>query len=212
MNSTLRDLSSLHSLDVRVANHPDDSGVSFDLMIADKKGKSAKLLTSLTSIESFPWSGNVYPRIQARTLRGSIQSVKSKVDLKQIAAVILVSKSASGHVWIVDIAASQALIQMPTDLNLPELSLETATVMETDGFKRYTLKILSDRPLTSRASVWIESLSNGFENRAGYQLDLVPSSSTVAGQIVVEHAGDYMFSSPNFYQFYLVAVKGVITA
>jgi hypothetical protein len=205
--TALRDLTTLDSLDVRIANDPDRSGVRFDLVVADQSGRNATLSTNVTTIEGWPGQDNL-DRVHARTLRGSLASVRSKVNLGNIVYVFLVARSATGRVWVLDIAASQARIQTPVVLNLPKLSIQDVEVTETDGFKRYTLNIIADRPLTTNAAVWVQPFYG-----TGYQLNLVPSgTSTVVGQITYDFVGDDIFSTFFFSKgFYLEAVRGIVT-
>jgi hypothetical protein len=210
-----RDLSSLNSLDVRIINDPfTSSDVRFDLMVVDDRGRNATLLTNLTKIERFPAPLDS-SRVQARTLRGSLASVRSKVNLGRIASVILFSRSATGRVWVLDVAASQARIQVPAVLNLPKLSLESAVVLESDGPQQFALQIVSDRPLTSAGSVWVDRPYSYYYNfynlPSGYQLDFVPSKSTVVGEIMIDHVGDDIFSFDVTHDFFLEAIKGVVT-
>jgi hypothetical protein len=199
----LRNLTMLDSLDVRIANNVGSSGLSFHLLVADQSGRNATLSTNLTTIESFD-------RIHARTLRGSLASVRSKVNLGNIVNIFLVAQSATGRVWVLDIAASQARIQMPVVLNLPKLSIETKTFVEADGFKQYKLNIIADRLLTTNASIWIQPSSR---NTVAYQLDLVPSKSKVVGSILVDHVGDQIYSFTDYTPtetFFIEAIKGVL--
>jgi hypothetical protein len=206
--AALRNMTGLDSLDVRIANDPENNGVFFDLIVADVRGRNATLRTNLTSIGGWPGDWDL-DRVHARTLRGNLPSVRSKIDLERVATVFLVARSASGRVWILDIAASQARIQVPAVLNLPKLSLETVKVLETDGPKQYPLHIISDRPLIAKGSVWIEVPYS--YSSPGYQLDLVPSDSLVVGQIVIDHVGDDLFSQTVRHSFFLEAIKGVVT-
>jgi hypothetical protein len=203
VSNALRNLTSLDSLDVRIANDPDNRGVRFNLVVADQTGRNATLSTNLTTIEAFS-------RVHARTLRGSLASVRSKVDLGSIVSVSLVARIATGRVWVLDIAASQARIQVPAVLNLPKLSIETTTFLETDGYKQYKLNIIADRPLTTNASIWVEPYD--FDSTGGYQLDLVPSKSNVAGSILYDYVGDQIFTGFTITESYSIeAVKGVVT-
>lgn len=113
-----RNFTILDSLDVRIANDPANSGVALDMIIADENGRNATLSTNLATIEG--WPGVSYQdRLHARTFRGSLASASSNdVDLGNIVAIFLVAQSATGRVWVLDIAASQARIAVPAVLNL----------------------------------------------------------------------------------------------
>ena len=206
--TALRNLTTLDSLDVRLANDPNNIGVQFNLVVADQNGRNASLTTSLTTIEGWPGDGYL-DRVHARTLRGSLASVRSKVDLARISAVFLVAKSATGRVWILDVAASQARIKIPAVLNLPKVSVETAKFVETDGFKQFKLNFIADRPLTTNASIWVQGSNY---DSVGYQLDLVPGKTNVVGSILYNYVGDNIYSSLTYYEsFSIEAIKGVVT-
>jgi hypothetical protein len=201
VSNALRNLTSLDSLDVRIANDPYNNGVRFNMVIADQSGRNVTLATNLSTIQFFG-------RVHARTLRGSLAPVRSKVNLGSIVSVFLVARSASGRVWVLDIAASQARIQVPTVLNLPKLSMETTKFLETDGFKQYKFNIITDRPLTTNASIWVEQY---YSDLTGYQLDLVPGKSNVAGGIAYDYVGDNIFSEFTVTEsFFIEAVKGAV--
>jgi hypothetical protein len=169
------------------------------------------LRSSLTTIQGWPGTYGL-DRVHARTLRGSLASVRTKVDLSRIAALTLVTRGASGRVWVLDMAASQARIQVPAVLNLPVLSVETTTVTETDGLKRYSLKITTDQPLQSSASIWVQDSFSYEASANGYQLDLVPGSGTLAAEIFYDWNGDNLYSDSSFsLPVFIEAVKGVVT-
>jgi hypothetical protein len=200
-------LTALDWVDIRVANDPDLSGVRFDLLISDKSGKNATLSSNLTTIQGWPGTSSL-DRVHARTLRGSLASVRTKVDLSSVAAIFLVARSASGRVWVLDVATSQARIQIPAVLNLPVLSVESTKVLESDGFMNYSLKIIANQPLQAPGSIWVEQGYGG----NGYQLDLVPGSGTLAGEIFFEVDGDDLYGGSSFTEsLYIEAVKGVVT-
>jgi hypothetical protein len=175
-------------------------------VVADSSGRNATLRSSLTTIDGWPGSGYL-DRVHARTLRGTLASVQSKVNLGSIVAIYLIARSNSGRVWVLDVAASQSRMVVPTVLNLPVLSVESARVVETDGYNQYKLNIIADRPLTSNASIWIQG------DRVAYPLNLVPSRNNVVAQIPIEYVGDNLYSGSSFFSegFYIEAVKGVLT-
>jgi hypothetical protein len=207
VSNALRNLTTLDSIDVRIANDPEaSSGVRFDLVVADANGRNATLRSSLTTIDGWPGSGNL-DRIHARTLRGALASVRSQVNLGSIVAIFLVARSASGRVWVLDVAASQSRVVVPAVLNLPVLSVETVQVVETDGPEQYLLNILADRPLTTNASIWVQG------NTQAYPLNLVPGGSNVVAQIPIDYVGDNLWSGSSKYSegYFIEAVQGVLT-
>jgi hypothetical protein len=206
-----RNLTSLDWVDVRVANDPDGDGVRLDLLLVDGQGRNATLPASLAIVDGFPSgdSNNGLDRIHARALRGNLASVRSskKVNLSSIVAVLLVARSASGRVWVIDVAASQARIQQPVVLNLPVISLETFNVPEGDGLVTVMVNITSTQPLKSPGSIWV---TKGFSE--GYQIDLPVGSSTTVSQIPYSYVGDKLYGPQPFPEFLIIgAIKGVVT-
>ena len=205
--SSLTNLTSLDWVDIRVANDPNSIGANLSVMVVDKNGRNATALSNLTTIDAWP----LY-RVHARNLRGSLTSVRSKVDLNNIVAVLLVTRSASGRIWVIDIAASQARIKQPVVLNLPVVSIESTTslVPEGNGPKTYNLKVTVDQPLKSPGAIWFQRSQS-----EGYQIDLAAGSSTVITQIPYSWVGDklFSFSSSSFSDPLIVtALKGVVTS
>jgi hypothetical protein len=176
-------------VDVRLANDPDRSGVRFDLLLSDRNGKNAMLRSNATTFQGWPGMMGL-DRVHARTLRGSLASVRTRVDLSRIAALTLVARGASGRVWVLDVAASQARIQVPAVLNLPVISVETVTVFEGSEPTQYNLKITADKPLQSPGSIWVTESSNG----NGYQVDIVPRSGTLVTQIPLNWVDDEVYN------------------
>jgi hypothetical protein len=164
-------LTGLDWVDVRLANDPDRSGVRFDLLVSDRSGKNAILRSNATTIQGWPGMTGL-DRVHARTLRGSLTSVRTKVDLCRIAAITLVARSATGRVWVLDVATSQARIQLPAVLNLPVISVETVFVSEGSEPAQYNLKITSDKPLQSPGSIWVESSTGNIFQ--GFQVEIFP--------------------------------------
>jgi len=196
-------------VDVRVAKKPEEAAARLDLLIRDDKGRTTTLLTSLSTIKGWPLIYNVYERVHARALRGSLESVRSSgvVDLSKIVAVEVVARNASGGVWVIDIAASQAQIVTPVDLDLPVVSVEDKIikVTEGDGLKTVYLNVTVDRPLTLPASIWLTVGGNG------YQVNMT-AGSTVA-QIPVDIAGDNIYAySGSFGSLSVGALTGAVTS
>jgi hypothetical protein len=196
-------LTSLDWIDVRVANDPNRNGVRLKLSVIDKKGRNATLLTNLTTIDG--WPGSL--RVHARTLRGSLASARSKVDLNNIVAVHVIASSATGRIWIIDIATSQSRIQQPEVLDLPVISVETLSVSEGNGVKKVNVKVTTNKPLKSPGAIWLES------NGIGSQIDLVPGSKTVVAQFPYSWVGDNLYSAFSSVSDLIAvgAVKGVVT-
>jgi hypothetical protein len=205
--SGLNNLTSLDWVDVRVANDPNRAAASLRLLVIDKNGRNATLATNLTKVDGWPGTENL-DRVHARTLRGSLASVRSKVDLTNIVAVQLVTSSSTGRVWVIDIASSQARIMQPVVLDLPVISVERLSVAEGNGFKTFNLKVTADKPIKSPGAIWLQ---NGFE---GYQINLVPGSKTLVAEFPYSWVGDNLFGygSTTIGDVLTVsALKGVVT-
>lgn len=209
------DLSSLDRIDVRVANDPNRIGAELSLSVLDNKGRKALLGSDLAVIQGWPGSyvpyGDRYlDRAHARTLRGDLVSVdRTKVDLTHIVAVILQARSASGRVWVIDISASQAKFQTPAVLDLPVISVESLSVVEGKGINEAQLKISSNKPFISAASIWLD-----FIFMEGYQIDIPAGSDSVVKRIPYKWVGDSTFSYSNIIineYLLLTAVKGAVT-
>ncbi len=204
------DLSSLDWVDVRVANDPNnDDGALLELVVVDKDGRWATVLTTPTSIEGWPGQNFYYEldRVHARTLRGNLTSVIGDVDLTSIEAILLVARSNSGRVWVLDIAASQAKIKQPVVLDLPVISVEALTVPEGNGPKTVAVKVTADKPLKSPGIIWMSKSSGD-----SFPINLAAGSNTQVAQVPYSIIGDKIYSSAPFQQFLTVgAVKGVIT-
>lgn len=200
------DLSLLDWVDVRVANDPDsDNGAQLELMVLDKTGKNATVSATPSTVDGWPGSYEL-DRVHARTLRGGLDSVKSKVDLTNIVAVLLLARGPSGRVWVIDIAASESKLIRPVDLDLPVISLETISVPEGAGPKTVNFKVNSNKALKSPATIW---LINGNE---GFQVNLTAGSSTQVAQVPYSFIGDKIFTPSNFSaDFAVAAIKGVVT-
>jgi len=123
--------------------------------------------------------GLVASYVHARSLRGNLKSLSTSnyVNLSRIAAVELVAPNALGNVWVMDIAASQSQIKDLKDLDIPVISVERKILIvgfaSTVTTKKVSLKIISDRPLKSPASIWV---SKDYED--GYQINMTASSNT----------------------------------
>jgi hypothetical protein len=200
-------LTGLDWVDVRLANDPDRSGVRFDLLVSDRSGKNAILRSNATTIQGWPGTSGL-DRVHARTLRGSLASVRTKVDLSRIAAITLVARVATGRVWVLDVAVSQARIQVPAVLNLPVISVETVSVSEDSEPPQYNLKITSDKPLQSPGSIWVE-----YSKGDGFQVDIVPRSGTLVSQIPFSLVDDEVYSVRGSLPVFasIEAVRGVVT-
>jgi hypothetical protein len=83
--------------------------VRFDLVVADQSGRNAPVSKTLATIKDWLGQNNLDP-IHTRTLRGSLASVRSKVNLGSIVSIFLVARSITGRVWVLDIAASQSKV------------------------------------------------------------------------------------------------------
>lgn len=204
---SMRNLTALDYVDVRVANDPTRaSGAVLELLIRDTQGRNASLNVSLATIEGWPGTGGL-DRVHARALRGSLASVPtSTVDLQNVVDVVLVSKSASGKVYVLDISASQAKISVPKPLNLPVVSVDQVSAKEGNGFNTAKLKIRGDRPLTTKGSIWVETAG------LAYKLNLVPSSSKVIAEFPVSWIGDDIYSGDSTSQSVVIgAMTGVLT-
>ena len=201
------DLTSLDRIDVRVANDPDRIGAELTLLVLDNSGRNATLSSDLKVIEGWPGSGNL-DRIHARTLRGNLGSVQNKVDLSHIVAVILETSSASGRVWVLDIAASQARIQRQAVLDLPMVSVESVSVMEGKGIGEAQIKIVSDKPFVAPGAIWVNF---GFSK--GFQIDIPTGTGSIIKTIPVKWMGDSTFSIEPIVNIGLVlaTVKGAVT-
>ena len=202
--SEYTNLTSLDSIDVRVANDPSSGGVRLKILVVDKNGRNATLLSNMTTIDGWPLD-----RVHARNLRGSLVSVRSKVDLNNIVAVLLVTSSSSGRVWVIDIAASQARIQQPVVLNLPVVSIETISVPEGNGLQTYNLKVVVDRSLGTPGAIWFQK-----SQTEGYQIDLAAGASTIVTQVPFSWVGDKIYSSSSSSiseALSVSAMKGVVT-
>jgi hypothetical protein len=212
VSKTFTNLTAHDWVDIRIANDPDRRGVRFDILVSDKSGRNATLRSNMTVIQGWPdiTVFGIYPldRIHARTLRGSLTSVRSKVDLSSIVAVYLRARSASGRVWVLDVAASQARIEKPSVLDLPVISVETVSVPEGDGFKRYNLKITANKPILSPGSIWVET-----SDEKRYQVDFGPKPGTLVSQVPFEWIGDRVFTSAKPLTGFasIEAVKGAVT-
>jgi hypothetical protein len=220
--------SGLDWIDVRIASDryyfSDRGPPSFELVVIDRNGRNATLQSNLTTIEQWPdvvW--NAVPsrsatRIHASTLRGSLASVRARVDISGIVAVRVVALFAWGKVWILDMATSQARVRKPKILNLPVISVQSAIVSEGDGLQSYSLNITSDQPLTLPGSIWVTRYTYNILGNIedGFQLDLVPGgSSTVMASIVVfngvrDNLYDPYRDLENFY-LGIESKKGVVT-
>jgi hypothetical protein len=195
-------------VNVRIINDPDKAGASFRLVVRDKAGNNATLSSNLTTIDGWPGQDNL-DRYQARSLRGNLGSVRSSINLDQVVAISLVAQSTSGRVWVLDVAAGQAKVQRPIVLDLPVLSVESKSVLETDGLKQYNLRILADRPLKAPGTIWVQE--GTFGSDSGYLLELSPGPDKVAGEIVYDVVGDDVFSNSSIpYSVRIDAVNGVI--
>jgi hypothetical protein len=200
-------LTSLDWVDVRVANDPNLDGARLKLLVVDKSGRNATLVTSLSTVDGWPGTWPL-DRVHARTLRGSLASVQSKVDLNNIVAVVLVAHSPNGRVWVIDVAASQARIQQPVVLNLPVISVENVFVQEGDGMNTVNLKITADQPLKSPGSIWVQTSYD-----EGYQIDIAAGSTTVVANFSYSWIGDNFYSDGSFESESVAvgAVGGVVT-
>jgi hypothetical protein len=211
VNASLHDCSSLDWIDMRIANDPDGTSVNFDLEVLDQSGRNSSLASNLTIVSDWPgladWG---LARVHARTLRYSLASVRSQVDVTNIVAIFLVARSNSGRVWVLDVAGTQDKVAIPTGLNLPALSLESLSVKATYGFGVYTMDIITDQPLRAPASIWVQPVGYFIGFVDGYQLDLIPSSSTIVAQISVNVTYNDLY--PGYTEYFLIeAVEGVVT-
>lgn len=204
----MNNLTSLDWINVRVANDPNtDNGAQLKLVVLDKNGKNATVSATPTSVEGWPGS-DILDRVHARTLQGSLDSVKSKVDLTNIVAVQLVAHGSSGRVWVIDIAASQSKVKEPKVLDLPVISIEAMTVPEGNGLKTVNVKVTANKPLKSPGTIWLEK-SDG----EAVLINLAAGSSTQVAQVQYTFIGDSIYSPLPLLQSYLAvaAVKGVVT-
>jgi hypothetical protein len=215
VSSATKDLSSLDWITVRVANDPGSAvGAKLELWVRDKQGRAAQLNTSLSSIDGWPGTGEL-DRVHARAFRGSLASApgESLVDLKNVAAVLLVAQTLSGKVWVIDIAAVRDKGVRPPALSLPVVSVESLVVPEGDGARTAAVKITSDRPLSSAGSIWVH-ISSDCGAKEGYELSLPSGSTTLVGTVPVSWIGDKVFSQlvcALGKQLAIGTVKGVLT-
>lgn len=203
------DLSTLDSLDVRVANDPkSQQGAQFKLMIQDNLSRTATLNTSITTINGWLGTGQL-DRVHARAFRGYLKSVPpNTVDLKNIVSVFLVAQSSSGKVYVLDIAASQARVAKPVNLDLPVITFQSVNVPEGNGLQAYQMKVISDKPLKAPGSIWVTS-----NYGTGFQLNLTAGGQSASVLLPITWVGDTSPDSLSFYSQYLVlgAMKGVVT-
>lgn len=198
-------LTGFNSIDIRIANDPNQMPAKFAVWIRDKNGNNSTLKTSLTSVDGWPGAGQL-DRIHARTFRVDLASVGSKVNLNQIVAVLLSTRSATGRVWVLDIAASKATIAQPVVLDLPVLSIPVNTTKpEGYGPQQANLTILADRPFKSPASIWVQ---RGYND--GYRIDIPTGSRAV--QLPFSWVGDKIYSSRTRSEFIsIAALNGATT-
>jgi hypothetical protein len=210
----LQDLSSLNSLDIRVANDPQRvEGARLEIMIHDNLGRNATLNTSLATIDSWPGSGGL-DRVHARALRGYLASVPADtVDLKNVVSISLVALSKSGKVWVLDIAASQAQIKETVDLDLPKISVETKSIAEGNGSQQsLQIQIISDKALTEPGSIWMNQ-GSFWDTPKGFQVNMTVGSQNTTVSLPFSWVGDSIYSSDSEIPTYLSigAMKGVVT-
>jgi dienelactone hydrolase len=196
-------------VNVRIMNDPYKKGATFRLVVRDKAGRNATLSSNLTTVESWPGQD----RYLARTLRGSLGSARSSLNLDQVVAISLVAQATSGRVWVLDVAAGQARIQRPLVLDLPQLSIESKRVLEADGLKRYGMRIIADRPLTEPGSIWVEEGDLfGSSTQQGYLLELSSGADSAVQEISYDVVGDDVYSnSLSLFSVRIQAVSGVVT-
>jgi hypothetical protein len=158
----LRNLTGLDTINFRIANDPKSVvGASVKVMIQDQKGTKATLQTSISSIDAWPSSNGLNRRIHARALRANLVSV-ANIDLSNIVLVALIAESASGMMWVLDIAASQNKIKRPRKLNLPLISVQSSNVtIAGNGLQKVELNITSNKPMKSPGVILCMNAYNG---------------------------------------------------
>lgn len=212
----LRDLSSLDSLDLRVANDPmNGKGSGFDIVIQDNLGRNATLNTSLAVINGWPGSeGGWLDRVHARTLRGYLASVPANtVDLKNIVKVFLVARSKLGKVWVFDIAASRAQVTKPVNLDLPMISVVNRNLLEGNGMQSIPMQLISDKPLKAPASIWVHK-GGDWDYPEGFQINMAVGSQNATVPLTISFVGDTLYSEyVAIYglEYSIGAMKGAVT-
>jgi hypothetical protein len=201
----LQDLSSLDNLDVRIMeNSYSTAAAEMKIIIQDSLSRNATLNTSRTTIDSWPSSYDLF-RMHARTLRGYLATAQN-VDLKNIVKIILVAKSRSGDVVVLDIAASQAKIKKPINLDLPVVSLlEMMNVTERDGVQAAEINVQMDKPLQAPGTIWMKCSMSWWDERR-FPINLTVGSTTVKLPITV--VGDDVYS---FYTYPISMRIGALT-
>jgi len=131
---------------------------SLDVRLTDSTGSSATLRPVVgADLEQMPGS-SWDVKVWARTLVVD-PSPATDVDLTDIVQVDLVSRSAEGRVWLLDVAAASDELTAPQERRLPYVELGRARIPEGDGRHPVTASLpyrvvgTLTRPATFRVSV-----------------------------------------------------------
>jgi hypothetical protein len=118
------------SLDLRVVADPARHPIRIAVRIADSDGTT--WTSPAVDVRRLPGRENLVA-VWARTVRIGLPDAPADLDLADIRAVDLVSRSDSGRVWVLDASARRPALSGAPGTTLPSIRIGKATVTEGDG-------------------------------------------------------------------------------
>ena len=123
------DLSTSKSVDARVIVSNKSPQVRLNLRLTDVDGSSEVLVSrNRGRLDALPGSTPL-GKLLAQTLRAPIAG-STDVDLSRIASIGLMSRSAEGRVWLLDVAGRQPGLAPPSDVDVPVLRVPNVSEPE----------------------------------------------------------------------------------
>lgn len=176
-------------LELRTIVDPRSTDVDLRVRITDADGHSA-LLTPVGG-GALPALGTTRAvmKFWAQTLEVD-PAVATGVDLARITRVDLVSQSAQGRLWVLDLAAAPARLAAVPDRRAPTIDLATATIDEGDGrgtqIARLPFQVVGD--LDRPARIVVVTVNDEYRDAQRFAVDLAPGQTS--GSIPISYEAD----------------------
>jgi hypothetical protein len=129
------------------------------------------------------------------------------VDLSNIVFISLVAQSNTCLLWVLDVSASANKFANQPKLDLPLISVQSATVSEGTGVHNVHMNITTSKALQSPGAIWCRNMS-GWES---FKIRIPAGKSGVVAKIPfsIEGENDGLYSPPNVMDAILGAMRGV---
>lgn len=200
------------TLQLRTIIDPAQQSVGFSVRLTDSDGASADLdpVGGTTQMAFDP--PETIARLWAQTV--SVDPSAASIDLSKVVSVELVSSSAKGRVWILDVASVPSELPAVPDKRIPLVSLGTATEVEGNDPDSRTVRVpFTLNAKTQARSSFVVRVASYDETQRSDLITVNLAPGQTKGSIPIDVAGNSTPSLGELAGFTLTgwAVRGVMT-